>query len=145
MSTPTVTPTPTGPPAKCLDTPPTFSPGPSSLGAAVVTGAKAADLPSDVALAPGVQVISSTKRPGTYEAVVRVCSEPLDRAELIAIANVIAVSITRAAGGSDGLSVLVVSAWHPDGQYLGQGESVRTQFSTFTWDPSGPPLDRHWE
>ena len=45
---------------------------------------------------------------------------------------------------SDDLAVLVVSAWQPDGDTITQGETVRTDYQLFTWEPDSPMVS-NWE
>ena len=108
---------------------------------ATKAAAKAALPPTAVLM--HVQTITSIDEPGMTEAVARVCSEPMTEDELIDIATAIAVAI-KPSKASDDLAVLVVSAWQPDGDSIAQGETVRSDYQLFTWEP-GSPTARNWE
>ncbi len=103
-------------------------------------------LPETVAMNPGVQIITSTEREGMFEAVVRVCSERLTRDELIDLASDIAAAV-KADPASASLAELVVTGWSPAGDTIDRDESVRTEYSMFTWDPttSSVPLSKNWD
>lgn len=65
--------------------------------------------------------------------------------QLIEVASAIAVSV-KANPVGELLEVLVVSAWHPDGEFLAQGETATTDYSLYTWDPSAAaPMSSNWE
>lgn len=110
---------------------------------ATKAAAKAA-LPPTVVLMH-VQTIHSVDEdePGMNEAVARVCSYPMTEDELIEIATAIAVAM-KPSKVSDDLAVLVVSAWHPDGDSIAQGEAVQSDYQLFTWEP-GSPMASNWE
>lgn len=136
----------TTPPTACLEyegtaiAPP---PGAEALQAAL----EGAPLPTHIAMNPGVQIVTSTDRPGTFEAVVRICSDTIQSDELKTAATGIAVA-TKADPSSDLMSRLTVSGWSPDSSNkLQQGETVSTQYQTYTWDDqtSGVPLDNNWD
>lgn len=119
--------------------------GDSSAEHAALSAAAVSALPAGVELKPGVQVVESLE-PGKIEAVVRICQDtPMSGPQLIEIASAIAVSV-KADPVSELLEVLVVSAWHPDGEYLAQGETVTTDYGLYTWDPSAAaPMSSNWE
>lgn len=116
-------------------------------GEAIAAAASQAALHPLVVLNPGVQTVVSTDKPGMIDAVARICSNVMSKSDVIAVANAIAVSI-KGDPSSDILSVLIVQAWHPgaDG-FLSQGESVTTDFQSYTWDASASavPLDINWD
>ncbi len=108
---------------------------------------EASPLPNGVAMKPGVQLVGSTQRPGEFDAVVRICSEPLNMDTLKEIATAIATE-TKLNTASELLSTLTVSSWSPDTNHkLKQGETVSTEFAIYTWDAatSGVPLKNNWE
>ena len=103
-------------------------------------------MPAGVSLNLGVQVIDSTDSPGDFEAVARVCSDPLTRSELLTVGNSIAQAI-YSAPGHDRLSRLMVSPWVPDGNTVQQDpamDPINTDYHLFLWDHAGP-LDSNWQ
>jgi len=93
-----------------------------------------------------MQVITSVDEPGMLEAVARVCSTSMTKAELIEVGNAIAMSI-KADPINESVAVLKVSGWAPgaDGQ-LAKGDTITTDYQLYTWDPSAAvPLSNNWD
>lgn len=149
---------PTAEPSRTASSTPTASADASALcaayegapnaqadGGAIEAQVAAVPLPQGIQLTPGVQTITSVENPGSFETVVRVCSESLTEDALIEIGNAIAVPLSQSAAG-DTLSVLVVSGWSPDGDTLKQDETITTEFQMYTWNPNAAvPLSSNWE
>lgn len=95
---------------------------------------------------PGPQIITSTEKPGMFEAIVRICSAPLTDDDLREAANQIAMTI-KGDQSSETLALLYVSAWEPgeDGE-LKEAGSVRAEYQMFTWDPAAArPMSKNWD
>lgn len=104
-----------------------------------------APLPEGVLLNPGVQTIASADRPGMYETVVRVCSEPLSNADLIEVGNAVAVPLAQSPA-ADTLTTLIITGWSPDGKYLKKDASVTADFQMYTWNPdAAAPISSNWK
>ena len=98
-------------------------------------------------LNPGLQVIPSTDDPGMVEAVARVCSAGVDRAELVEAGNAIAQAI-YADPSHDSVTLLMVSSYTPAGEYLDKQpgiDVIKTDYELFLWDAGAETLDRNWE
>jgi hypothetical protein len=133
------------PPAGCVDAPGadvTVAEGGTAIAAAVGT----AELPNAVVLHPGVDVVASEDQAGLFDVIVGVCSEPLPRRALIAVANEIALAIAADAS-SDLVATISVTGWSDaGGDSPEEGETVRTDFAAHSWDPGAAvPLSRNWE
>lgn len=132
-------------PAGCTS----YTPPPNvqaSGGDAIASAIAQAKLPAGVILNPGVQTITSTERPGVLEVVARVCSAELDRSQLIDVGNTIALA-AKADPSSEAISLLLVSSWMPgaDGM-LTKGDTVKTEFQLYTWNPDAAvPLSNNWK
>lgn len=143
-ATPTITASADAPPQGCIEYVPSQMPNPDG-GDAIAAAAATAVLPSDVILNPGVQVVTSVDEPGMLEAVARVCSEPMTEVKLIEIATAIAAAI-YADPSHVALSTLTVSSWHPAGQQLEQGETVRVDdYQLYLWDNTTGALKSAWQ
>lgn len=114
-------------------------------GAQLAAAAAAVDLPEGVSLVPGVQSITSAGESGMIDMVARICSSPMSKSRLIEVANIIALAV-KAEPASESLATLVVSAWYPNGEYLGEGEKVSADFQLYTWDPAAAaPMASNWD
>lgn len=115
-------------------------------GAAIAAAAANAALPTAVVLAPGVDVVASASRAGLFDVTADVCSQPLPRSALIAVANEVALAIA-ADPSSAQVGDLVVTGWVPaDDGTLEESLSVRTDFPAHTWQRgSARPLSSNWE
>lgn len=134
-----VEPVTSGPPAECLTATST-----TTEGDPVAAAAQRATLPEGVSNAIGTQVISSTKREGMFEAVARICSEPLSLDELKAVATTIAQAI-YADPANETVSLLKVSSWVPDGSgSIDQQQSVDTDYQMYLWDADPSLLPSNW-
>lgn len=135
----------TAAPAGCTS----YTPLPSvqaTGGDAVASAIAQAKLPAGVVLNPGVQTIPSTEKSGMVEVVARVCSVELDRGQLIDVGNAIALA-AKADSSSEAISLLLVSSWMPgaDGM-LTKGDTVKTEFQLYTWNPDAAvPLSNNWK
>ncbi|NLP82566.1 hypothetical protein HF576_01765 [Microbacterium sp. CFH 90308] len=123
------------------------SPAPDETGAQIQAAANGAPLPPGVVQLGPPQIIASVDEPGTYEAVVRICSEPIDREQLVVVGNIIAKTI-YSDPSHESLSVLVVTSWVPDGAgSVETADSIRTRdYSVILWDSeTAPPNASAWE
>ena len=113
----------------------------------IITAAQNAELPENVTLKIEVQVITSTDDPGTFEVVVRVCSDPLMRDELVAVGNRIAKAI-YAVPTHEQVTLLMISPYVPDGDSVKHDDNLRviqTDYELFLWDTTNRPLDSNWK
>ena len=102
----------------------------------IVTAAQNAEMPENVTLKIGVQVITSVDDPGTFEVVARVCSDPLMRDELVAVGDSIAKAI-YAVPTHELVTLLMISPWVPDGDSVKQDDNlgvIQTDYELFLWD-----------
>ena len=92
-------------------------------------------------------MITSTDDPGTFEVVVRVCSDPLMRDELVAVGNRIAKAI-YAVPTHEQVTLLMISPYVPDGDSVKHDDNLRviqTDYELFLWDTTNRPLDSNWK
>ena len=150
LSTPSPTATPppaeATPPAACTSYTPSAPLPTAEGGERIANAAAAADLPETISLNLGVQVITSTDEPGMFEAVARVCSNPLTHDQLAEVGNAIAIAI-YAAPEHKSLTRLIVAPWVPDGDSVQpdpQLDAISTDYELYLWDHAGP-LDGNWD
>lgn len=133
------------PPPACAQSAQTAPPV-ADGGAPIVTTVETADLPTAVVIEPGVEVVASADRPGLFDVVVGVCSEPLPRRVLIGVANEIAVAIA-ADPSTELVGDLVVVGWAPgEAGVVEETGRVSTDFPVHTWERgAAAPLSGNWE
>lgn len=114
-------------------------------GEPVLSAVESAALPTVVVLGPDVEVVASD-RPGMFDVVVGVCSEPLPRRVLIGVANEIAVAIAGEPA-SELVATLTVVGWAPDDAAdLQETGRVSTDFPAHAWERgAAAPLSGNWE
>ncbi|MFD6093977.1 hypothetical protein ACFWGN_17825 [Oerskovia sp. NPDC060338] len=130
----------TRPPQEC------GTPTPRGSDSPVADAAATAVLPETVTLRLGTQVIDSIDEAGMVEAVARICSEPLSKDELTAIATTIAQAI-YADPSHETVALLKVSSWVPvsDGSdALTEDQSLDTDYQTYLWDADPSLLPSNW-
>jgi hypothetical protein len=136
--------TESGIPAECEEASSTS--GADADGGAIAAASESAVIPASVSRQIGTQVISSVDQPGMYEAVVRVCSEPLAREQLLEIANAVALAI-YSDPSHETLTLLKVSSWVPDGAgSVEQDYSLTTDsYQDYLWDNTTGAIDAAWK
>ncbi len=131
----------------CASYSPTEPLAPPTGAEEIVTAAQNAELPENVTLKLGVQVITSVDDPATFEVVARVCSDFLMREELVAVGNSIAKAV-YAVPTHEQVTLLMISPWVPDGDSVKQDENlgvIQTDYELFLWDTTNRPLDSNWK
>ena len=117
-------------------------------GDAIAAAAATANLGANAVLSPGIQVLESTDRPGTFEATARVCGEGLSNQELVAAATAIAKGI-YADPAHTTLSLLTVSAWKPvSSDAIAQdpdGAPISTDYQAHDWAAAPDTLTTAWD
>lgn len=117
-------------------------------GDAIAAAAASADLGADAVLSPGIQVLESTDRPGTFEATARVCGDDLTAQEIVAAATTIAKAI-YADPAHTNLSALTVSAWKPiSSDAIAEDPTaapISTDYQNHDWDASPDTLMTAWD
>lgn len=117
-------------------------------GEGIVQAIDRAVLPDGIIMSPGATVTTAVgNASGKFDVVVRVCSAPLTRAELVAVGGAIAAAVSGDAAKAS-LEALTIQSWVPIGaDAIGEDVNrpeITTQFQEHTWSTASPSPPEAW-